>query len=208
MKNIFTAVLLILMTISISNASFIYEEIDPICSISGTTHTSFPWEISDTSGWYIPKAYDGECEMVEKLSPSDKKRIYTIVVEYLNEREYLVVSWNWYKLTPDWEIYIQDVFFEEVQDFIPDNRENLRAEAILNDAVKMIKYDYYIQWSQSVDYLGLTEVEAEALAEQRDVPFRIGEKDGEMYMVTMDYVIGRITATIENWIVVDYSIEW
>jgi hypothetical protein len=58
-----------------------------------------------------------------------------------------------------------------------------------------------------VDYLGLTEVEAQALAEERDVQFRIGARDGEVFGVTMDYVVGRITATIENGIVVDYSIE-
>jgi hypothetical protein len=42
MKKIFTIALCIIMMGGISNASFIYQEIDPICSISGTTHTSFP----------------------------------------------------------------------------------------------------------------------------------------------------------------------
>ena len=208
MKKIFTAILCFMMLGGISNASFIYEEIDPICSISGTTHTSFPWEISDTSAWSIPKAYDGECDDTQwLLSPDDKKRIYAIVIEYLDKKWYLIPSGNGYSLTEEWERYLQDTFFQEVAEYIPDNRELKRNQAILNDAVSIIGYDYFIQWSESIEYLGLTEAEAEALAQERGVAFRLGGKDGEIFGVTMDYSPGRITAIIENGIVVDYSIE-
>ena len=207
MKKIFTIALCIAMMCGISNASFMYQEIDPICSISGTTHTSFPWEISDTSSWNIPKAYEWECDETEGLNPDDKKRIYTTVINYLDTRWYLEEkSWG-YSVTSEWEKYLQDTFFTEVQEHISENRDNTRDIAILNNAVKMIGYDYFIQWSDSVDYLGLTELEAQALAEERGVQFRIGGKDGEIYGVTMDYVVGRITTIIENGVVIDYSIE-
>ncbi len=207
MKKIFTTLLCFVVMISVSNASFIYQEIDPICSISGTTHTSFPWEISDTSTWSIPKAYDGACDEPSDLTPDDKKRIYAIVIEYLDTRWYLVDKPNGYTLSDVGQEYIQNTFFEEVQAYIWENRDMKRNTAILHNAVKMIQYDYFIPWSESVDYFWLTESEAQALAEENDVRFRIGERDGEMYAVTMDYVIWRITATIENGIVVDYSIE-
>ena len=207
MKKIFMAMLTVVIMLEVSNGSFIYEEIDPICSISGTTHTSFPGEISDTSGWNIPTAYDGECDELEALSPDDRKEIYAIVIEYLDTRGYLVEAWTWYSLTVEGEKYLQDEFFEEVKEFIPENRDNTRSVAILNDAVSMIGYDYFIKWSESVEYLGLTETEAEGLAITNGVPFRIGGRDGELFGVTADFVPGRITAIIEDWIVIDYSIE-
>lgn len=207
MKKTLTIALCIAIMCGTSNASFIYQEIDPICSISGTTHTSFPWEISDTSSWSIPKAYDWECDETEGLSPDDKKKIYATVINYLDTRGYLEEISGGYSITSEWENYLKDTFFTEVQDHISENRGDTRDVAILNDAVKMIGYDYFIQWSDSVDYLGLTEFEAQALAEENGVQFRVGEKDGEIYALTEDYVVGRITAIIETGVVVDYSIE-
>lgn len=55
--------------------------------------------------------------------------------------------------------------------------------------------------------IGMTTAEAEAYAETNDVMFRIGAIDGEFLPVTMDYRPGRITAEVENDIVVGYSVE-
>ena len=57
------------------------------------------------------------------------------------------------------------------------------------------------------DVVGLSESEAEALASQNDVPFRVGMRDGEPLAVTFDYRPGRITATIENNVVTNISVE-
>jgi hypothetical protein len=57
------------------------------------------------------------------------------------------------------------------------------------------------------DIIGMTEAEAIAYAEARDVPFRIGSIDGEALMLTEDYIVGRITASLEDGIVTDYSVE-
>ncbi len=59
----------------------------------------------------------------------------------------------------------------------------------------------------TLEYIGLTATEAEDLAEANDVMFRVGMIDDEPLLVTMDYVPGRITATIKNDIVVDYTVE-
>lgn len=55
--------------------------------------------------------------------------------------------------------------------------------------------------------IGLTQAEAEAYAEAEGVPFRIGSIDGEAQPVTMDYVPGRITASLESGIVTSYTVE-
>lgn len=57
------------------------------------------------------------------------------------------------------------------------------------------------------DYIGLTLEEAQKRAEEQGVPFRVVEKDGHGLPVTMDWRPGRINATVEDTIVVDYSIE-
>lgn len=57
------------------------------------------------------------------------------------------------------------------------------------------------------DIIGITQSEAEAYAEANEVAFRIGRIDGEFLPVTLDYRPGRITAEIENEVIVDYSVE-
>lgn len=57
------------------------------------------------------------------------------------------------------------------------------------------------------DIIGMTQTEAEAYAESNEVDFRVGRIDDEFLPVTMDYRPGRITAEIENEVVVDYSFE-
>jgi len=57
------------------------------------------------------------------------------------------------------------------------------------------------------DYVGLTVDQAQALATENDVAFRLGMIDGEPLAVTMDYRPGRITASTVDDIVVDYSVE-
>gem|GEM_PF-4838538 len=75
MRKILAGTTLALFTLIQAHASFLYQEIDPICSISGKTHTSFPGEISDTSAWNIPTAYEGECVTVPVLKVAEKKII-------------------------------------------------------------------------------------------------------------------------------------
>lgn len=61
--------------------------------------------------------------------------------------------------------------------------------------------------AETDDYIGLTVEQAQALAETSDVAFRIGMIDGEPQPVTMDYRPGRITASVVDDLVVDYSAE-
>jgi hypothetical protein len=55
--------------------------------------------------------------------------------------------------------------------------------------------------------VGMSQADAEAYAAENNVSFRIGRIDGEYLPVTMDYRPGRITAEIEDGIVVEYSVE-
>jgi len=55
--------------------------------------------------------------------------------------------------------------------------------------------------------IGMTTAEAEAYAKANGVMFRVGAIDGEFLPVTMDYRVGRITASITDGIVTDYSVE-
>lgn len=56
-------------------------------------------------------------------------------------------------------------------------------------------------------YLGLTEEEAEAQAEVDDRPFRVGARDGEQLMLTEDYVVGRITVSLQDGVVTAATVE-
>lgn len=211
MKKIFLSIVLSGALLGSANASFLYEEIDPICSITGTTHTSFPWEISDTSRWNIPKAYDGECKNTPTLTKEQETAIYDRVISMFEKRDFIDDSSDrWYTLTSEWEVFAQNTLFTVVQKYIQSEiskaNPNMKNIAILNYAVSVIGYDYYIaalQW----EYVWLTAAEAQELAEDNGVPFRLVEIDGEAQMVTMDYVVGRINASIVDGIVTSFYAE-
>ena len=56
-------------------------------------------------------------------------------------------------------------------------------------------------------YVGLTEEEAEEQARVDDRPYRVGARDGEQFMLTEDYVVGRITVTITDGVVTAATVE-
>jgi hypothetical protein len=56
-------------------------------------------------------------------------------------------------------------------------------------------------------YIGLSEAAAEEQAAIDGRPYRVGEKDGEGYMLTEDYVMGRITVTITDGVVTAATVE-
>lgn len=64
-----------------------------------------------------------------------------------------------------------------------------------------------IEVAESLEFLGLTEAEAEALAEENGLIFRVVERDGEPLAMTMDFRPGRINASIMGGEVVSYYIE-
>lgn len=56
-------------------------------------------------------------------------------------------------------------------------------------------------------YVGLTEEEAEDQAEIDGRQFRVGERDGEQFALTEDYVLGRVTATVTDGVVTEVIVE-
>lgn len=57
------------------------------------------------------------------------------------------------------------------------------------------------------DYVGMSVTQAQARTKADNTPFRIVMADGEAFAVTMDFRPGRINATVENGVVVSYTIE-
>ena len=155
MKYLLTGCIALMLLTSSLQADFMYEEIDPICSISWTTHTSFPGEISDTSSWYIPKAYDGECIETPEISQNEKDRIYEIMTNFFEKKDLMNQPGNtddYYNnenaLNQVGREFMMNTFFPAVVSFIADKESKNQADskdvAILNYAVKIIWYDYFI----------------------------------------------------------------
>jgi hypothetical protein len=61
-----------------------------------------------------------------------------------------------------------------------------------------------VKWD---DYAGLSLEDAKALAIKNNTTLRATKINGEAQAVTEDYRPGRINASVENNIVVDYSVE-
>jgi len=159
MKNkIIGSAVLLFTAISSASASFMYQETDPYCSISGTTHTSFPGEISDTSSWSIPTAYESACDETPELSEAEKERIRGIMVKFFRNNGFTWPVYGWENnefsyggedsLNPEGQMYVNKVFFPAVKEYINTQRQksnpNMMNIAMLNEAVKTIWYDYFI----------------------------------------------------------------
>jgi len=194
-------------------ASFLYEEIDPVCSITGTTHTHSAQEVSDTSSWRIPIAYQWECETTPELSWKQERKIYTAITKFYEKKNFLdKEANNWYTLNSNGKKYTSQRFFPAIKNFIVREKnkqsQNLQSIAILNYAASLIGYDYFITRQNLVgEYIGLSEQVAMDKAKNNDVSFRVVERDGEKLIMTMDYRPGRINAVVENGKVVSYRVE-
>lgn len=67
--------------------------------------------------------------------------------------------------------------------------------------------DTQVQVAQSLDFVGLTEAQAEALSAENNITFRVVERDGESLPVTMDYRPGRINASVDNGVITSVTVE-
>ena len=88
---------------------------------------------------------------------------------------------------------------------------NLRVDVPLNESAEGKR----ISWAQPTgddpqlvtpdltvdDFVGLSEADAEALADQNMIPWRIGRIDGEFFALTEDYNPGRLTFEIDDGVV-------
>jgi hypothetical protein len=90
------------------------------------------------------------------------------------------------------------------------NRYNTEAEAKaagLTDAQYGATYCPEYLASKTVEYRGLSVLDAEALAQAEGDSFRSVIIDGEAQAITRDFQEGRINATVEGGIVTDYFAE-
>ena len=131
------------------SASFMYVEIEPVCSITGETYTSQSAWKSDTSSWSIPTAYEGECLDTVELSDDSKKRIYEISSDffkkYSNENR---SNADWISLNTTGQKIVNERLFPKIQTLISDEmkKENphMKTVAVLNYFAKTIWYDYFV----------------------------------------------------------------
>jgi hypothetical protein len=153
MKRIIWMTLLLLMLTSGASARFIYQEIDPVCSITWETFTVSAAGKSDTSTWEIPYVYEGECENTMSIDVQDKERIYKIMTTFFNKNKLYSDSQTWETfsgkaLNERGRKYIKIYFFPAIQAYISNAKENNSADslqvAIVNYAASTIWYDYYI----------------------------------------------------------------
>jgi hypothetical protein len=108
---------------------------------------------------------------------------------------------------------LQDEFVENVQGMSRAERVAAIMEKVaalkerLKEKMNEDADEEQSETEEEVDYVGMTTSEAQAAAKENGVPFRIGMLDGDLQLVTLDYRPGRITAEVENDIVVNYSVE-
>jgi len=150
MKKILGSILIVgVLFINSTNASFMYDKIEPVCWINGETFTSSSAWKSDTSSWKILIAYSGKCKETVKLSKKYKAQIYKIVSNYFSKK-YWITNWdsNWISINSDWKNMIQNKLFPKIKQIISEEikkeKPNFRKIAVLNYLVKTIWYDYYI----------------------------------------------------------------
>lgn len=157
MKKTIIMCVLIALSYSWASARFAFQETEPYCSITGTTHTSFPWEISDTSSWSIPTAYQWICDETPVLSDTEKKRIHTVMMRFFEDKNLTWPVYGWVQsdaygwentLNPQGQKFVNEVFFPAIIKYITKERiqsnPNTKNIAILNEAVKNIGYDYFL----------------------------------------------------------------
>ena len=104
-----------------------------------------------------------------------------------------------------------DSFFDNLADNVVDDMVNLSFTLIADKTMPDLESDNdsndITSPSGNDVIIGMTEAEARTYAEQNGTPFRVGSKDGEPFALTMDYRPGRITAAVENNVVVSYTVE-
>lgn len=156
MKKIGISVLF-LLGLNWVSADCMYQETDPVCSITWETFTNSCQGWSDTSSWSLPTTYEGTCNPTTELSQDEKTKVYEIMITFLQAKNYLEESWEWYILTGDsfwsqensWIDFVSKQFFPAIAEYIRSENAksspNTKAIAILNEASRVIGYDYYIE---------------------------------------------------------------
>ena len=109
-----------------------------------------------------------------------------------------------------------DTLPDEDMDIVMPVEENDMADDVWNDDTSELDWsmeDIEAEWqaardrSKEIDFTWLTEDEASELAMGNNISFRVIMRDDEMLPVTMDYVPGRINATVDDGVVTSFSVE-
>ena len=149
MKKILIFLVVAVYSISSASAKFAIMDIAPECLINGVTITQTWYNASDTSRWYMPKAYDGTCESIAGISSDLENAIFKFVdnffkkyLMYRDEKDYKV-------LNSRWQDFINKSLFPKLQDLIWDEIQKLNPDynkiAMYNYIAAIIWYDFQIR---------------------------------------------------------------
>lgn len=138
------------------SAMCLYEETDPVCSVSGETYTNSCQGWSDTSAWSIPKAYDGVCEETPELTDEQKEKIFSYMNSiYTKHNMKGILYWDESTASADsmtlnlkGQKFLREQLFPAIAKLINTEREKETPDtqkiAILNYVASMVGYDYYL----------------------------------------------------------------
>ncbi len=57
------------------------------------------------------------------------------------------------------------------------------------------------------EWVGMTEEAARAKANAANIPFQVGSRDGKGFMLTLDFITGRVTASVRGGVVTSVRVE-
>ena len=100
----------------------------------------------------------------------------------------------------------------EIQPTTQDIRVGRINATVNNDVVTSYEVETNPRAEETVpadnnEIIGMTIQDAEIYAQEKGVDFRIGSVDGQDRPVTLDYRVGRITASVEDGVVTSYTVE-
>jgi hypothetical protein len=147
--SLFFSLFFSLFSISRVHADCMYQELEPSCNILWNTITSSCQGWSDTSSWYIPTAYQGECKETVTLDENTKEIISDYLYNLSSKKGYITSETDeYYRISSNWQEHIQNwlfpVIYQIISKEIKKSSPDLKKIAILNHFVSLVWYDYYM----------------------------------------------------------------
>ena len=149
MQNVIISLVILFFLTPSLQAMCLYEEMDPVCAITGETFTHSCAGWSDTSAWHILTAYEGKCKTTQEISKLQKDSIYSFMDSFYTKHDMYDtkrvqynalntegIKFTQFKLFPK----IQEIISIEIQKSDP----NFQKIASLNYVVQVIWYDYEV----------------------------------------------------------------
>jgi len=201
-----------IMSPAVSRADFVKNVIETLGTQSMQCRRAFNYSDVKNNAHYAAALQVASCSELVKGNPDGSFKPNQAIT-YAEAAKILTLAFNLpmtREMYPNWYGgYVQTLNRLEA---------NPRNDMQPSDIISLVEMDFMIQaltkaemsneeFEMMTDYVGLSIEGAMALAEINNVPFRVTMRDGQFLPATLDYRIGRINASVENDIVVDYTVE-